>query len=132
MDIIKAVKKLGNKLTGDTYTSKDLVKLIDEIADDYSGGGGGSGGGVVALVVNATENEPEIITLDKTAGEIIEAAENGIVLVKLVSSFDFVSDDDFYNAIVTDYAHESGLYSFKAGFTYWASSLDDYPSTVHA
>lgn len=41
--LIEAVRKLGNKLTGkQTVESNSLVKVINDIADDYEGGGGTS------------------------------------------------------------------------------------------
>ena len=44
-NLLTSLKKLGKKMTGSDVTGSDLVTVVDNIAEGYSGGGG-SGGGV--------------------------------------------------------------------------------------
>ena len=82
-------------------------------------GGGGGGGGV--LVVNGTTDENFITTLDKTAGEIVTALENGVVYVS--------SDQSGIVGLITAYG-TSGEYEFTvANESYTASTADDYPTS---
>lgn len=78
-----------SKLTmsnGVVYNIKDSQarKDIEDIKKNGSAGSGGSGGGV--FVVDCTM-EGQRLTAEKTAGEIFEAVESGLIVIfKLTSS----------------------------------------------
>ena len=121
MDIIKAVKKLGNKLTGETYTSKDLVDLIDDIAEDYNGSSGGGG-----LVVHV---DGDTGALDKKYSEIVAAAQVGYVGMLTQNGQD---EYDVYSLVGYGYDSGDGYCVFFKGSTssvatFAAETEDGYP-----
>lgn len=84
----------------------------------YEDSGGGSGGGV--LLVNGTTDVNFIVTLDKTAGEILAALESGVVFV--------TTDQSYERTLINSYNPHD--YEFNAaGSTYMASTADDYPTS---
>jgi len=104
---------------GDVITSAKLNKLEQGVA------AGGSGGGVLA--VNITWNDQTGVgTADKTAGEIMEAAQSGAVVF-----VDHTPGDDEYIMTYTLLAahHEESLYEFEVSgeITFSATSATDYP-----
>lgn len=74
-NLLTSLKKLGKKMTGSDVTGTDLVTVVDNIADGYSGGGGSGGGGQVII----TADNPYFMspTLDKSYDEIREIVESG-------------------------------------------------------
>ena len=76
-NLLTALKKLGKKMTGDDVTGSDLVTVVDNIADGYTGGGGSGGG---AFIITLTGSEDDGYAMDKTFDEILEAYQNGGVL----------------------------------------------------
>ena len=43
-NLLTVLKKLGKKMTGDDIAGTNLVTVVDDIANKYTGGGGGGGG----------------------------------------------------------------------------------------
>lgn len=56
-DLVTSMKALGAKLTGKKITGNDLVKVVDNITENYEGGGGGGGTIVVKLLGNMPSTE---------------------------------------------------------------------------
>ena len=102
---------------GDLVTSAKLNKLEQGVAN----------GGTSKFVVNAVFNENnETWTLDKTAGEIIEAFQEGLVFISVVQK-GYTS-----TALLTVIEQNpSEEYYFHIGMSdpLVASTLNDYPTT---
>lgn len=78
--LIEAVRKLGNKLTGkQTVESNSLVKVINDIADDYEGGGATytAGTGIEITNENVINNTQDEVTANPTLAGT-EAALTGL------------------------------------------------------
>lgn len=108
----------GQDVTTPTPITREEV-FLDAIAK--GSGGGSSGGGV--LVVNATFNGTGAVC-DKTAAEMMSAAQTGLVIIK--------AGQTTYNVIC---AHlEDGYYTFVVydnGEMYFeAESGTDYPTFI--
>lgn len=76
MNLVEALNRVFEKVLGSNTTdSKNLL-------DDYIGGGGGNGGDSLHLNISTTDTEHGTkYTLDKTAGEIIEALDTGKTVI---------------------------------------------------
>ena len=101
----------NNWKSGDVVTSAKLNAMEQGIAD-ASGGGG-------VLVVTNTDG-----TLDKTAGEIMTAAETGLVLVKAEPFADMKSFAVVVQADKTPMGYSFFLYD---NTEFAASTESDYP-----
>ena len=101
----------------------DVLTVVNGAWDKAAPGGGGGGGSSV-FIVNATLDEAlGLNVLDKTAGEIIEAFDNSLVIIKrqLV--------DGVASAVLYLVEESVGEYYFAInGLTFVASSLNDYPT----
>lgn len=75
--LIEAVRKLGTKMTGKkTVESNSLVKVINDIADDYEGGGGGTT--VVANpILEGTEPDLTGLQVGDTKYKVPEGGSGG-------------------------------------------------------
>lgn len=76
--VLNSLRNLGQKMTGVPITSVRVDRVLNEIAENYSGGGGGG-----MLVINGSMDEYERITLDKTSAEIMQAFPNCLVKVDI-------------------------------------------------
>ena len=155
MTIASALDALNDKLAGsDQQASQTIEGMIYRIIENIDAGGGSipiasadtlggikvgenlsiteggvlsaSGGGGGGLVCNATyDAETEVYTLNKTAGEIVEAigAGNSVWIITPQEGYDETS---FVNRYVL-----AGQYYFFYDYSneYGAASLDDYPYT---
>lgn len=106
---------------GSTATVGGTEYVLDRVngwVEPGSGGGGGGGSGV--LVVHETYDEQtDTVILDKTAGEIISAAQSGKIVVSLYVD-DLVSGD----GITTEYLTKcefTDTYSFYFVVAYTSS-----------
>lgn len=102
MDLITAMRKLGKKLTGKDYAHKELVSLIDDIAEDYEGGSSESDDSVIS--VNADDNNG----LDKTYDEINEAFMAGKTIIvtdsnENVSTVTAIKSDQTITTVLGEY-----------------------------
>lgn len=99
-------------------TTGEVIALIKA----FGGGGGGSGGGV--LVVTDTDG-----TLDKTAGEIMAAAETMAVIVKRVSTTPPMTSIALMVGFTSLGAigYNFNTYDGQNAIQYNASSENDYP-----
>ena len=102
--ITKALKKLFKTITGQDPVSNNPTKLINELADNWSGGGGG------VLMVHITAqpdfstNPPTVTyTSDKTYEEVYNAYNDGKVVV--------VESDSLSGVIFTKRSNEDAFYS---------------------
>lgn len=91
------------------------------------GGGGSSGGGL--LVVNMTWNGPTATT-DKTASEIYNAAQSGIVAFK-----EAIGEGYSAVGLLHSVRLDSGAYEFYVGngegcYVFTASSGSEYPEHI--
>lgn len=78
--VLNSLRNLGQKMTGVPITSVRVDRVLNEIAENYSGGGGGGG----MLVINGTMDESEHITLDKTRSEIMQVFPNCLVNLNIM------------------------------------------------
>ncbi len=95
-------------------------------AGQSSGGGGGSSGGSVLVVnvITTTDGETTILTCDKTAAEMYEAAENGLVVLHQITA------DDTIVSFCDNYTIYQSVYYFQAGGNQFSAfGPTDYPST---
>lgn len=101
---------------GDSITSAKLNKIENGIADNN--------GGIFWVTGTVSGN---IITLNKTMREIIEAIESKIILIKTPNT---EYDEGVYIYICTGWGYYDGSYFLYTVFkeTFYASSLDDYPT----
>lgn len=74
-NLLTSLKKLGKKMIGSDVTGSDLVTVVDQIADGYTGGGGGGEGGG-NLIGHAVENAGDITT-DICYNDVVNAIESG-------------------------------------------------------
>lgn len=75
--VLNSLRNLGQKMTGVPITSVRVDRVLNEIAENYSGGGGGG-----MLIVHATVDEYyKTATLDKTFEEIAEHGPNVVIFV---------------------------------------------------
>lgn len=104
------------------YTRKELIAMQ---AGGGSGGGGGEGGsgGVFEILSTLVPPENERLQLEKTAGEIIEAYENGMRIIITEDSGDLT--DHFFPAHIT-YGYQFNSYGFMLGITQGSSSFTEY------
>lgn len=60
-NLLTVLKKLGKKMTGEDITGKNLVTVVDDIADKYTGssGGEGGGGGSDIFIIETTWNDDD-------------------------------------------------------------------------
>ena len=135
----------------ESWSDELLAGLTARVAALEAGGGGGSelpevtaddngdvltvvegawakaepaGGG--ALVVNITWDDQDVGTADKTAGEIMEAAQSGLVIfVEQLPGVEYIMTHTLLTA-----HHEEGLYEFGVAgdMMFSASSSTDYPT----
>lgn len=84
-NLLTVLKKLGKKMTSQDINGTNLVTVVDDIANKYTGGGGSGGSGSCDCTMIVTENEE---TLDKTWQEIYDAIAAGkrVVLVQTSDS----------------------------------------------
>lgn len=78
LNLLKPLKRIFTALTGEETEDKNLVTVVDKIADAVEEGG--SGGGVEKFIVHLTSNSSQngrIGTMDKTTEEITEAYQAG-------------------------------------------------------
>lgn len=91
-NLITALKKLGKKMTGEDVTGNDLVQLVDDIAEKYTGGGsdggssgGGDGGGDANIVViNCTMGYDDYFQIELPSGYDMEYIYNQVMAGKQV------------------------------------------------
>lgn len=113
--------------SGDTVTSTKLNKIEQGIANNI-------------LFVNGTvsyteaeddEDSTQMITLNKTWQEIVDAANNGIVIIKVNFSYDDATNIAF--TFVSGYYHynsSNGYTIYTDDKTFTAESADGYPIYV--
>jgi len=105
------------EFTNSAITDSDAYPVLT--FSEISGGGGG-----FLLVNGVYDEEAYTITLDKTAGEILDAMHDGVVGIKF-------SWDDYSYAIIfaSYYDVEMQAYCFMdyLGTNYHSASLDGYP-----
>lgn len=101
--------------SGDVITSAKLNKIENGI---HSASGG-------VYIVNSTYDESEdVSTLDKTAAEILAAAQTSYIVAKEVDG------EDVYLMPLFKATHTNIGYSFIfATFEYFANAADGYPKT---
>lgn len=106
---------------GSTCTISDTTYKLDKVKGWVDPSSGGGGGGASALIISI-EQDGNTATLDKTAGEIIEA-------VPLAYVVEGTLNHPRYEWIYT-YQYEDGEgYTISVGDDdYDAATLDDYPS----
>lgn len=92
------------------------------LAKAFGGGGGGSSGGGV-LVVNATFNETGAVC-DKTAAEMMSAAQTGLVIIKFGPGVYTVIHARLEDGYYTFCAYDNGEMNFEA------ESGTDYPTFI--
>ena len=103
------------------YIKETVPNSVYKNADDPTPGGGGGGG---ALVCTVTEDSGTF-TLDKTAGEIIEAVNAGLIVWAKME----YNDEGFDQSLILNLAYDGESYVFVVSTVeYEAASLDDYPS----
>ena len=103
--------------SGDVITSAKLNKLENGVAGAVSGG---------AYIVNKIYNEPDDnYMLDKTAAEVLAAAQTSCVISKQVY------DESIYLYPMTKATlYDNGEYEFNFGAEkYTAYAADEYPAT---
>ena len=109
-----------NWKSGDTVTSAKLNKLEQGVAN--------AGGGY--LIANMTVVNEKFV-LDKTAGEILSAFENGVVMVKFSDSGE-IDYQPIIFAVLAEGEYAFATIGIRQGellpFVFTASSADDYPS----
>lgn len=98
--------------SGDTITSTKLNKIEQGIAN---------GGGV--FLVNGSTDNSGTVTLDKTAGEIWSALQNGIVLCRYLREDETILDLCAY-ATNNEFGYTFRFYYMGSVA---ASSANDYP-----
>ena len=105
---------------GDLITSERLNKMEQGIA---------SGEGGIFLIPAEYDSSTSNTTMQKTAGEIFEAASSGkLCVVALHTSHD--ETQGFMYAIIDSMDREGTLYTFGFRDTVsYANSADEYPST---
>ena len=131
------LESLGELPVGSiAYTDSAMWQLTasgswDSVSE--SGGGGGGGGG---LVVHLTYNDG-VFTADHTAGEILDAAGTGAVIVTYINPYDEYQTYIYHLVQIENYLDDveypgdvSFLFSGPGdnGIELTASSADDYPS----
>lgn len=101
----------------------DVLTVVNGEWDKAAPGGGGGGGSSV-LVVNVTwDDDTGIGTCDKTAGEMWQAAQTGLVIL--------ANEDTFYHCI--KWQHEDGenysfnFLDFPDNLHFRAPTSNDYP-----
>lgn len=117
------------------------VALDNLVAGGGGGGGGGSSGGGVLVVGLTMDGETNTITMDKTAGEIWTAFQNGFVVVKAKFSegesytlMPVLEATDNGEDIQTNRFHftlvviASNPEDTNTGITFNADTADDYPA----
>ena len=130
-NLLTVLKKLGKKMTNQDITGTNLVTVVDDIAEKYTGGGGGESGSGGPLVVEAT---PTMTTdgvteaLDKTWQEIHDAVlTKGVTIIR----HDVGGDSEFIRLMIlsnVDYDADSGEHSVSVGdLMYTTSTADGYP-----
>ena len=101
---------------GDSITSAKLNKIENGIADNN--------GGIFWVTVTVNEGKTNSYTLNKTVREIIEAGESKIVVLK-----GQMSETSTFIGYYTGWQYnEMYILSFSSNTTFFASSLDDYPT----
>lgn len=132
-------------VTGSTAIEADTGKtfVFDEASAKWtetkSGGGGGNGSSSVLYINITYDEDTDIETFDKTAGEILSAIEAGCVVVGKVT------DDSVPGQTITNlyYLYDCSVITIpfeQYGFTFFgsddskmyaAASEDDYPETFN-
>lgn len=125
-------KALAEEVWGDTY-SEDALSALETagviVVDGALSTGSAAGGGSV-LVVNVTESAvagTPVYTADKTAGEMYEAMQNGMVVYHTINPLNGLVNIAYPNL----YRYTEGTYTFGypgAGGGLTASSSTDYPT----
>jgi len=108
------------------------MDVFDYLLARNAGSGGGGGGGVM-YVVETINEQTDVATLNKTAGEIIAAINQGAWIVIVQSDTWPINTDSpgeyFYASYVATVGYADGVWiiSTEAGANYAAAALDDYP-----
>ena len=117
---------------GDSITSAKLNKIENGIANNNGGifwvtgtvSEGSSSGGAES---GFSSPSVPLVTLNKTMREIIEAGESKIVVIKFQPTSSYLTID-YYSG----YGYRNNTYSLftssSSAFTFYAASLDDYPT----
>jgi len=106
----------------------DGQTLVYDATDEvWKNGAGGGGGG--ALVVNVTVAD-DVVTCDKTAGEMAEAYLSGTVVIA-VPSEGAGFNDNYYLVVWAEWS-DDGSYDFHTtiGDVYSADTASDYPAST--
>ena len=112
-----------NWSAGDTVTSAKLNKMEQWIANAGED-----------LIVHINYNEETVIgILDKTCGEILEAAREGKT-IKFIGIYEIDNQIYISHEYFNSYSIPQNIHIIISGNTYhqstwYASSLDDYPTT---
>lgn len=118
-NLLTVLKKLGKKMTSQDINGTNLVTVVDDIANKYTGGGGSGGSGVLV----ATEVDG---TLDKTWQEIFEADITVIsVVIDEIKLADTVTRVEYNSAADQG---EQYFISTGGGSAYYAPSANGYPA----
>lgn len=123
-NLLTVLKKLGKKMTGEDITGKNLVTVVDDIAEKYTSGGGGEGGGGGITVVETT-----------VTGDIY--VDNAVTFTNATALFDMFEDVaanpekafkygivlyDNLESITTDHPKYNGAGIEFYGFLYYMES----------
>ena len=131
MNLIKAVARLGNKLTGKTYDQKILATMVNQIAEDYSGGGGSGGDSTLVVKVLKPDELQGDFILDKTWQEIYNAIfTTGVFIVRqnIEPGYEIIDFDTLYS--VSNDSEQENPYAVSIGeFTFVTNTPDGYPRT---
>lgn len=129
-NLLTVLKKLGKKMTDQDITGTNLVTVVDDIANKYTGGGGSGGSGSCdcTLVVGMTIDETmSTLSLDKTWQEIYDALVAGKhVIINDINLDNFVSHTEINSAYIKDGAH---IVETINGTQLVCATPSDYPST---
>lgn len=123
-NLLTVLKKLGKKMTGSDIAGTNLVTVVDDIANKYTGGGGSGGSGCDCQpTVLHTTFDPDAEITDMTAGEVFSIIESGKPVVIIA---DDNSNTEVYSVFkaLRDADGTIGIYALNTSFA--ASSADEY------
>ena len=111
-NLLTSLKKLGKKMTGDDVTGGDLVTVVDNIAEGYSGGGSGGESDVVLVKGLYQGSSDPMNGATHTYDELLEAYKAGkqIVLRSLGIPEEYGTQADIY--------YLQSYYDFSHTFTF--------------
>ena len=135
-NLLPVLRKLGKKMTGDDIAGTNLVTVVDDIAEKYTGSSGGSGGdGCDCTLVVTAQTSSNAITLDKTWQEIYDALAAGKRVV--INDVDNTMVEQ--TGVDTAYFDDGENIYYVVGYVNTAASTasykcatpSDYPSVRH-